>query len=262
MTVPRASEVVQDLFRDLRETHPLGAEQFSSLLSASQYRKAYEVVLRRVPRGARVLDWGCGRGHFSYFLSRFGYEVAAYSLEEEPEIFAVEPVPFLRASDPTNLPFPSDSFDAVVGVGVFEHVRETGGSESANLAELARVLRPGGLLLFFHVPNRASYIEALSRWLNAAGFSRSHWHRRRFSLRELADLSARAGLLVVECGRYGLIPRNSLSRLPGSVANSRVAAAALSGLESLLAPIAGWFAQNLYLVGVKSGRRNDLEKSP
>jgi Tellurite resistance protein TehB len=81
MMTQRAAEVVGDLFKELQNVRPLGAEQFSSLLSAGQYRHAYDVVLRRVSKSTRVLDWGCVRGHFSYFLSRFGYDVTAYSLE-------------------------------------------------------------------------------------------------------------------------------------------------------------------------------------
>jgi ubiquinone/menaquinone biosynthesis C-methylase UbiE len=43
------------------------------------------------------------------------------------------------------LPFPSEAFDAVVACLVFEHIDDADGA----IAEVARVLRPGGRFLFF-----------------------------------------------------------------------------------------------------------------
>ena len=54
------------------------------------------------------------------------------------------------------LPFPADSLDAVVASSVLEYVREP----AAVLAECARVLRPGGILVCT-VPNVADPV----RWL-------------------------------------------------------------------------------------------------
>ncbi len=44
-----------------------------------------------------------------------------------------------------DLPFPADRFDAVVACLVFEHITDVDGA----IAEVARVLRPGGRFLFF-----------------------------------------------------------------------------------------------------------------
>ncbi|HUO84410.1 MAG TPA: hypothetical protein VM534_04770, partial [Thermoanaerobaculia bacterium] len=48
-------------------------DQMLSLTSASQYRGLHDLTRRLVPAGSDVLDWGCGRGHFSYWLLRAGY---------------------------------------------------------------------------------------------------------------------------------------------------------------------------------------------
>ncbi len=63
------------------------------------------------------------------------------------------------SSAPVTLPFESASFDAVLSLGVLEHVAHTGES----LDELRRVLEPGGTLYVFKLPNRYSYLERLAK---------------------------------------------------------------------------------------------------
>ena len=62
-------------------------------------------------------------------------------------------------SHPVRLPYADGSFDAVLSMGVLEHVLDPEGS----LDELARVLRPGGVLYVYKLPNRFSYLEAIAR---------------------------------------------------------------------------------------------------
>ena len=56
--------------------------QFRSLISANQYRLLYQYFLKYVPQGSEVLDWGCGNGHFSYFLVSSGYKTSGFSFED------------------------------------------------------------------------------------------------------------------------------------------------------------------------------------
>ena len=57
--------------------------QFRSLVTAHQYLKLYRLFHRHVPKGSKVLDWGAGNGHFSYFLQRSGYETTGYSIDDD-----------------------------------------------------------------------------------------------------------------------------------------------------------------------------------
>src|SRR5688572_17689397 len=157
--LPFESEVAE-LYEDLRRIDPQAVDQFRSLPSASQYRRLYELTEAHVPRGATVLDWGCGRGHFTWYLLRRGYRVTAFSLEDPPELFLHlspdqrERLTFVRGNDPVNLQFEDASFDAVFSVGVLEHVRELGGTELDSMVEIRRVLRQDGVLVVYHLPNR------------------------------------------------------------------------------------------------------------
>lgn len=74
-----------------------------------------------------------------------GRWVAVDLFSEEIESWrAVDPRLDLRVADATQLPFPDESFDRAVCMSVLEHVPRDG--DSVAMAELWRVLRPGGVL--------------------------------------------------------------------------------------------------------------------
>lgn len=121
--------------------------------------------IAREPRGP-VLDWGCGYGQVSHLLRELEVDVTSFEWDPEAdsdfELAPLERYPEIqayRSSDPVRLPFPEDSFDRVLSCGVLEHVQRPDDS----LDELHRVLRPGGRLLIYKLPNRFSYLEAIAR---------------------------------------------------------------------------------------------------
>jgi len=221
--------------------------QFGSLAAAHQYLRLYATWRRCVPRGAKVLDWGSGNGHFSYFLQRAKYPTTAFSFDP-PGFERFLPEGEFRyvsgdEKDPVRLPFPGDAFEAVASIGVLEHVRETGGSEQGSLAEIARVLRPGGVFVCWHFPNRWSWIDWMSR-----GVPGKHSHLYRYEPSDLRRLVSGAGLEMVEAGRYGVLPRNSLHRVLGPTRDARWMADLWDGLDAVLGVPFGAIAQNHYFV--------------
>ena len=96
----------------------------------------------------RVLDVGCGEGQVARLASRLG---AALVVGVDPTWAQVEVasargggVRYGRAGAAA-LPFHDRAFDAVVACLVFEHIREV----DEAIAEVARVLQPGGTFSFF-----------------------------------------------------------------------------------------------------------------
>ncbi len=97
-----------------------------------------------VTGGTRFLDVGTGPGFVSQEAVRRGAEVSAMDAEESMAATAGRNVPGLdvRVAVLPEVPFEDESFDAVAGNFVINHV----GNPGAAITELRRVLRPGGRL--------------------------------------------------------------------------------------------------------------------
>jgi SAM-dependent methyltransferase len=106
------------------------------------------LAARHLAGARRVLDVGCGEGQIAR-LARAGDASVAVGIDPTWAQVAVAAqrgggAAYSRAGAGA-LPFAGGSFDAVVACLVFEHIREV----DAAIAEVARVLEPGGRFLFF-----------------------------------------------------------------------------------------------------------------
>jgi len=253
--VPPDEETILEELTDAAEQHPERTLlHYRALVSGRQYRRLYTLTRRYVPAGARVLDWGAGNGHFSYFLARSGYRATGYSLVEDSfeDWIPSSEYRLVRGdpAEPSRLPFPDESFDAVVSVGVLEHVRETGGAEAASLAEIARTLRPGGVFLCYHFPNRTSWVDRAARLIPGM-----HHHEYRYTRRDIEALSAGAGLTLLETRRYGALPRNGWHRFPRRLRRSRLLADTWDALDAALSLLLSPLCQNHLFVSRKGMER-------
>lgn len=99
--------------------------------------------------GMSVLDIGCGTGNYSLALARLGLnvtgvDISAAMLARAREKAGLEglKVEFIQA-DAGLLPFPGETFDAVISVTAMEFMPDL----SAALREAFRALKPGGRLV-------------------------------------------------------------------------------------------------------------------
>jgi ubiquinone/menaquinone biosynthesis C-methylase UbiE len=114
----------------------------------------FDWLAARIPlkAGDRVLEIGCGPGWFWVTAAGTMPTGLALTLTDlspgmvDEAVARCTPLPFAsvrgRQCDATALPFADDSFDVVIAMHMLYHVRD----QEQALAEVRRVLRPGGTL--------------------------------------------------------------------------------------------------------------------
>jgi SAM-dependent methyltransferase len=98
----------------------------------------------RVPLTPPVLDIGCGDGHFaSIAYTQLPIDVGVDVMERDLPEAAARPGVYRKVmyASATRLPFDDAAFNTVISNCVIEHIPDN----AAVLAEISRVLRPGGV---------------------------------------------------------------------------------------------------------------------
>lgn len=113
-------------------------------------RYLWLLSLLKAHRGARLLDVSSGNGYLlkaavEHGLWTVGLELSPIGIRESRERAPQAPV---ICGDAEHLPFANRSFDLVTNIGSLEHYLHP----ESSVAEMARVLKPGGLALIL-VPN-------------------------------------------------------------------------------------------------------------
>ena len=146
--------------------------------------------------GRAVLDAGCGDGTLALDLARAGAD--AVGVDADPAMIAAAREAARAAGSGARfevgrveaLPFPAAAFDAVVAVTVLCLVADP----ARAMAEMARVLKPGGVL----VVGELGRFSAWAAWRRLRGLAGADtWrHSRFFAPADLRDLAAGAQLRV------------------------------------------------------------------
>jgi SAM-dependent methyltransferase len=123
-------------------------DRLTGWLLAGFYSRVADDVAAAAPAGARVLDVGCGPGHLAGRLADRGLAVTGIDLDPTMVELARRRVggrAEVAMANVAALPFEDGSFDLAVSTLSMHHWADP----RAGLAEIARVLRPGGSALVF-----------------------------------------------------------------------------------------------------------------
>jgi SAM-dependent methyltransferase len=172
-------------------------------LLGSLYARIADDIAAVAPAGARVLEVGCGPGRLSIRLARrYGLDVTGLDLDPAMITRAranaerlgdgAERGPSFLVGDVASMAFADGSFDLVVSTLSMHHWADP----TAGLAEIARVLRPGGRALVWdfrpgivpfhrHLPDPVDYTHRAPLRVASASPWRWPW---RFKLTRRTEL--------------------------------------------------------------------------
>lgn len=200
-------------------------------------RRILRAELRRIglPAGARLLDAGCGPGANLSMLAEFG-AVTGMEMDAGARAHARGLGHAVVDGRLPGAPFDAGAFDLVGAFDVIEHVEE----DAAAVADLGRMLKPGGMILAT-VPAH--------RWMWSA-HDRRHHHFRRYQKAAFRALFENAGLRVERVTYFNtlLFPlaaavrlaKNALRGRGDGLADDRMPPAALNAaLREIFAAEAG-----------------------
>jgi SAM-dependent methyltransferase len=193
--------------------------------------EAVRAWLDRLPREARVLDAGCGEG---VLVDEYAGRLAIEGIDPNYSSSRV------RSGSLTALPYPDASFDRALCLDVLEHL--TFEQQPVALAELHRVLRPGGELLV-SIPNLA-HLQSRVHFLLQGRLIRTASEAKHPGDRPVAEylqMTARAGFDLV--ARRGIFP--TVPILTRMIRRSPARLLPLHRALTRLLPIPGWCFLNL-----------------
>jgi len=133
---------------DLWETHAdWWVSGFTGGVDPEYEEQILPLAAAHLAGARRVLDVGTGEGQVARLAAGLGAEVVGLDPTWNQLTVAAARAggPAYLRSGAAELPFPDASFEVAVACLVFEHIDEV----DAAIAELARVLEPGGRFLFF-----------------------------------------------------------------------------------------------------------------
>lgn len=158
-------------------------------------REAVLAALRAAPLPSvpALLDLGCSSGLMTTEIIREWPTADVLGIDAEADGLALAhamlpSVPFVHASG-TDIPLPDCSIDAVVAINVLEHISD----DVTALAEMRRVLRPGGRAVVV-VPYNPALYDYFDAHLH---------HERRYARGEMATKGTCTGLHVATIACLG-----------------------------------------------------------
>ncbi len=106
-------------------------------------------VIKYLPPAPQILDWGCGPARITRHLTTVCEDAIISACDTNTQTIHwnqqhIQHIHFVVQPPEPPLPFCNDQFDLIIGFSVFTHIPAT--EQQAWIAELHRILKPGGIL--------------------------------------------------------------------------------------------------------------------
>jgi SAM-dependent methyltransferase len=169
--------------------HPYILEHQQPKCIANQVRTFHWYRPYLASHGA-ILDWGSYHAPDSCMLrawygNTFELHACDFADRNEYRVFHdYSKCEYRQLNDSVRLPYPDETFAAIIASGVLEHTA----MDYESLKELYRVLKPEGVIIISYLPNRLSVREWIQRH-----FHRRDFHRRLYGVSETIQLLKHSG---------------------------------------------------------------------
>jgi ubiquinone/menaquinone biosynthesis C-methylase UbiE len=188
----------------------------NSELNWIRYKRMARYIANTVPKNSTILDVGCGTGHIVSLISTLRKDLSIYAFDivrhncwKKLKRFNIK----FSIGNAEHMTFDNRMFDAVISVGVLEHLKKS----ERFLQETRRILKDDGWLLIFNLPNKYSLNEFMAHYI----FSKSNQrflHECKYDAKEISKMLVKNGFKIIEIGHEFFIP--SLTNLISNNLNS------------------------------------------
>jgi SAM-dependent methyltransferase len=145
-----------------------GAPKNQIQLAFRRHWLTFQSYLQGLP-GNEVLEVGCGRGTISSYFAEAGYTVTL--LDSSPAVIEIARSIYDRnghaaqfiVGDAFSTNLEDNRFALTISIGLLEHFDDVAGL----MREQLRVLKPGGVMLAYIVPERTDSIQRHFLWINS-----------------------------------------------------------------------------------------------
>ena len=164
-----------------------------------------------LPSDGTILEWGCNHAPDSCLLRcSYGKRFSLHGCDFVPpdrylHFYDYAGLSYTPLQDVVNIPYAPDSFDAVIGSGVLEHVA----MDYESLKEIYRILKPDGVLIITYLPNWLSVNEWFRRVIRKKAF-----HRRLYRMSGTRQLLKRVGFCPVHSRYHTFLWDRILENIP------------------------------------------------
>ncbi len=150
------NEELNNIYDHYHQRNGKGADSWE-LMMKGNFKNTAKMIINKYPSGGRLLDIGCGYGHFLKIMSGYDWQVEGIDLSTNTVTHARQMGLNVSQATIEDISLPESSFQVITMFYVLEHVVNPSGT----LKRAFNLLIPGGLVII-RIPHTTPLVSLLS----------------------------------------------------------------------------------------------------
>jgi ubiquinone/menaquinone biosynthesis C-methylase UbiE len=144
-------DIDSSMFQGRYHDYKLGKYTDAFIYGRYQISDEIEKELAKLPANAKILDLGCGTGHYTRHMKDRGFDAVGMEPSEKMIGFAKENFPDIefKPGVASDMPYADNTFDFIISIEVLRYLHPD--DVEASYKEIYRVLKPKGRIFITHV---------------------------------------------------------------------------------------------------------------